>query len=104
VLATIVTRGRHVRHQKRHSGHDDIPAQCRAVHEVSQKDEKPPVRTMNGRAKALVQDAEAYRRPLDIAAAIPWTVRSRGSMALQKLCMVALIPALLRKKLGAFPF
>jgi hypothetical protein len=68
VLATIVTLGRHVRHQKRHSDHDDIPAQCRGVHEASQKDEKPLARTINGGAKALAQVAEAYRRPLDIAA------------------------------------
>jgi len=33
--------------KKRRSGHDDIPAQCREVHEASQKDEKPLVRTIS---------------------------------------------------------
>jgi hypothetical protein len=43
------------------------------------------------KAEAVVEDAEAHRRPLNIAALIPPRVRSRGSMASEKLFIVARI-------------
>lgn len=55
-------------HQKRHSGDDDVPPQSWEAHEATQKTKKPLVLTINGKAEAVVQDAEAYQRLLDIAA------------------------------------
>ena len=66
--AAILVRGFHVRYKKRHASHDHIPAQSSEVHEASQKDQKPLILTINGKAEAVVQDAEAYQRLLDIAA------------------------------------
>ena len=63
----ITIRGHHVRYQKRHSGHDDISPQSGEIPETSEKTRKPLILTINGKAEAVVQDAEAYQRLLDIA-------------------------------------
>jgi PHD/YefM family antitoxin component YafN of YafNO toxin-antitoxin module len=64
----MAMRGHHVRHQKRYSGDDDIPAQSGKFMKYLKKTKKPLVLTINGKAEAVLQDAEAYQRLLDIAA------------------------------------
>jgi PHD/YefM family antitoxin component YafN of YafNO toxin-antitoxin module len=66
--AIITIRDHHVRSQKRHSGYDDISPQSGEIPETSEKDEKPLILAVNGKAEAVVQDAEAYQRLLDMAA------------------------------------
>jgi hypothetical protein len=60
--------GNHVQHQARHSANDYLPAQPGKISQTSQGHQKPLILTVNGKAEAIVQDAEAYQRLLDSAA------------------------------------
>ena len=55
-------------HHQRHPVADDLPPPVRRFHEAAKKNKRPVVLTVKGKAAAIVQDAEAYQRLLDIAA------------------------------------
>jgi hypothetical protein len=60
----------HARSEKRYPRDDHFPAKPRKIPQAPQKTKKPVVLTVNGKAEAVVQDAEAYQRLLDIAAQV----------------------------------
>src|SRR3954451_10032330 len=60
--------GSHARYHQGHSIADDFRRRSGDFMKQLQKSKRPVVLTVKGKAAAIVQDAEAYQRLLDIAA------------------------------------
>ena len=67
-LKSVTREQNHDQHHQGYSIADNVPSPVRQFMKQLKKNKRPVVLTVKGKAGAIVQDAEAYQRLLDIAA------------------------------------